>query len=78
MNNKEQIHALNSLRVLSVDMISYAKSGHPGICLGAAPIIYTLYSKHLNIDLDDDKWINRDRFVLSGGHASSLLYSMLF
>ena len=59
-------------------MIDKAKSGHPGVALGAVPIIYTLYSRHLNINLDDDKWINRDRFVLSGGHASSLLYSMLF
>ncbi len=69
---------INSIKCLSIDMINNASSGHPGVALGAAPIIYTLYKNHLNIDLDDDKWINRDRFVLSGGHASSLLYSMLF
>ena len=78
MNNKEQIHALNSLRVLSVDMISYAKSGHPGICLGAAPIIYTLYANQMKINPQDPVWPNRDRFVMSAGHGSALLYAMLF
>lgn len=74
----EDIKVINSIKGLSIDMISKAGSGHPGVALGAAPIIYTLYSRHLNIDLEDDKWINRDRLVLSGGHASALLYSMLF
>lgn len=69
---------INSLKGLSIDMIDNVKSGHPGIALGAAPIIYTLYSKHLNISLDNDKWMNRDRFILSSGHASALLYSMLY
>lgn len=78
MNNYEQIHALNSLRVLSVDMISYAKSGHPGICLGAAPILFTLYANQLRINPADPKWPNRDRFVMSAGHGSALLYAMLF
>ena len=48
--NPNMIHSLNSLRILSVDMISYAKSGHPGICLGAAPIIYTLYANQMKIN----------------------------
>lgn len=74
----EDVKIINSIKGLSIDMIDNASNGHPGVALGAAPIIYTLYSRHLNIDLDDDKWINRDRFVLSGGHASALLYSMLF
>lgn len=74
----EDIKIINSIKGLSIDMIDASKSGHPGVALGAAPIIYTLYSRHLNINLNDDKCINRDRFVLSGGHASSLLYSMLF
>lgn len=74
----EDIKIINSIKGLSIDMINKAESGHPGVALGAAPILYTLYSIHLNIDLDDDKYINRDRFVLSGGHASALLYSMLF
>lgn len=74
----EDIKIINSIKGLSIDMINKAESGHPGVALGAATILYTLYSRHLNIDLEDDKWINRDRFVLSGGHASALLYSMLF
>ena len=73
-----EIHSLNSLRVLSVDMISYAKSGHPGICLGAAPIIFSLYTNHLIANPADPKWPNRDRFVMSAGHGSALLYAMLF
>lgn len=74
----EDTKIINSIKGLSIDMINNSGSGHPGVALGAASIIYTLYSRHLNIDLEDDKWINRDRFVLSGGHASALLYSMLF
>lgn len=76
--NPDLVHSLNSLRILSLDMISYAKSGHPGICLGAAPIVYTLYTNHLKINPKDPTWVNRDRFVLSAGHGSALLYAMLF
>lgn len=76
--NPDLVHSLNSLRILSLDMISYAKSGHPGICLGAAPIIYTLYTNHLKVNPKDPSWINRDRFVMSAGHGSALLYAMLF
>lgn len=76
--NPDFEHSINSLRVLSVDMISYAKSGHPGICLGAAPIIFSLYTNHLKINPKDPNWINRDRFVMSAGHGSALLYAMLF
>ncbi len=68
---------VNALRVLAVDMIEKAKSGHPGIALGAAPILYALYSKHLNIVPSDDKNILRDRFVLSAGHGSSVYYATL-
>ncbi len=78
MNNKDAIHSLNSLRVLSVDMISYAKSGHPGICLGAAPLLFSLYTNHLQINPAVPTWPNRDRFVMSAGHGSALLYAMLF
>ena len=74
----DDIRIVNSLKGLSIDMINNAKSGHPGVSLGATNIIYTLYSRHMNVNIDDDKWINRDRFVLSGGHASALLYSMLY
>lgn len=76
--NPDLVHSLNSLRILSLDMISYAKSGHPGICLGAAPILYTLYTNHLKINPKDPNWPNRDRFVMSAGHGSALLYAMLF
>ena len=74
----DDIKIINSLKGLSIDMINNAKSGHPGVSLGATNIIYTLYSRHMNVNVNDDKWINRDRFVLSGGHASALLYSMLY
>lgn len=69
--------ALNVLRGLSLDMITNAKSGHPGICLSAAPMLYTLYTRHLVSDPRNPTWINRDRFVLSAGHASALYYSLL-
>lgn len=69
---------INNIKALSIDMIEKAGSGHPGIALGAAPIIYTLFAKHLNISTSDSKWLNRDRFVLSAGHGSALLYATLF
>lgn len=75
LNDKKMI---NDIRSLSLDMINEAGSGHPGICLGAAPILYTLYTYHLNFDLNKNDWCNRDRFVLSCGHASALLYATLF
>jgi len=66
-----------TIRSLCIDMINKANSGHPGMALGSAPILYTLFTKHLVADPKDPDWINRDRFVLSAGHASSLLYAML-
>jgi transketolase len=68
---------VSALRGLALDMICQAKSGHPGIALSAAPLIYTLYTRHLVADPSDPTWINRDRFVLSAGHASALLYATL-
>lgn len=70
--------SINYLKALAIDMINKAGSGHPGIVLGAAPIIYTLYKNHLNFSTTDPNWINRDRFVMSAGHGSALLYAMLY
>ena len=69
---------INQIRSLGIDMINEAKSGHPGIVLGAAPIIYTLYANHLRFDRDNPNYFNRDRFIMSAGHGSALLYSTLF
>jgi len=70
--------AINSIKVLALDMIDKAGSGHPGIVLGAASIMYALYKEHLNVIPSNPNWINRDRFVMSAGHGSALLYSTLF
>ncbi len=67
-----------NIKGLGIDMIHQAKSGHPGIVLGAAPILYTLYKNHININTSDSSWIGRDRFVMSAGHGSALLYATLF
>ncbi|HHW79546.1 MAG TPA: transketolase [Acholeplasmataceae bacterium] len=68
--------AINTIRILGVDAINEANSGHPGIVLGAAPMAYALFSNHLNINVLEPKWLNRDRFVLSAGHGSALLYAI--
>lgn len=75
--NINDINAVNEIKALGLDMISQAKSGHPGIVLSAAPIIYTLYARHMNINPENPEWTNRDRFVLSAGHGSALLYATL-
>ncbi|MDE7263045.1 MAG: transketolase [Anaeroplasmataceae bacterium] len=77
MNNYIDTECLKTLRVIGAEMITKAKSGHPGIVLGAAPIVHTLFTRHLNIDSNDEKWFNRDRFILSAGHGSALLYLIL-
>ena len=69
---------INNLKTLSLEMINRAGSGHSGIVMSAAPLIYTIYAKHMNINTKDPNWLNRDRFVMSAGHGSALLYSTLF
>ena len=74
--NEEKI--VDQLRSIGIDMISEAGSGHPGIVLGAAPIIYSLYAHHLRIDPENPDFFNRDRFIMSAGHGSALLYATLY
>ena len=69
--------SVSTIRLLSVDMVQKANSGHPGLPLGAAPMAYVLWSRFLRFNPQDPKWPNRDRFVLSAGHGSALLYSLL-
>ena len=75
-DNIDQL-SINTLRFLSVDAVQKANSGHPGMPLGCAPIAYMLYSKHMRHNPKNPKWLNRDRFILSNGHGSMLLYSIL-
>ncbi|MEH7120141.1 transketolase [Neobacillus vireti] len=69
--------AVTTIRTLSIDAVNAANSGHPGLPMGAAPMAYALWANHLNHNPKNPHWFNRDRFVLSAGHGSSLLYSML-
>jgi transketolase len=69
---------INTIRTLSIDAVQKANSGHPGMPLGAAPMAYVLWTRHLRHNPTNPKWPDRDRFILSAGHASMLLYSMLF
>src|SRR5215470_18682569 len=68
---------INTIRTLAIDAVQQANSGHPGAPMGLAPVAYTLWQEFLRYDPADPTWLNRDRFVLSNGHASMLLYSML-
>lgn len=68
---------INTIRVLSAEAVEKAKSGHPGLPLGAAPMAYTLWGKIMNHNPNNPSWVNRDRFVLSAGHGSALIYSLL-
>src|SRR6202789_4743162 len=69
--------SINALRFLAVDAVEKAKSGHPGAPLACSPIAYLLYHKFMKHDPSDPNWIDRDRFILSNGHASALLYGAL-
>ncbi|ANU19603.1 transketolase [Planococcus plakortidis] len=77
MSNQADQLAVNTIRTLSIDAIEKANSGHPGLPMGAAPMAYTLWTKHMNHNPSNPNWFNRDRFVLSAGHGSMLLYSLL-
>jgi len=69
--------SINTIRTLSIDMIEKANSGHPGLPMGAAPLAYVLWTEFMKHIPKNSKWFNRDRFVLSAGHGSALLYSLL-
>jgi transketolase len=73
-----QTLAVNTIRMLAVDAVQKANSGHPGLPMGAAPMAYALWTRHLRHNPHNPKWANRDRFVLSGGHGSMLLYALLY
>ncbi|MGG3191376.1 transketolase, partial [Priestia megaterium] len=77
MNSSIEQLSISTIRTLSIDSIEKANSGHPGMPMGAAPMAYTLWTKFMNINPKNPNWSNRDRFVLSAGHGSALLYSLL-
>lgn len=68
--------AIEAIRFLGVDAVNHANSGHPGIVIGAAPMLHVLFTKHLKVNTKNSKWFNRDRFILSAGHGSALLYAV--
>ncbi|MDZ4712427.1 MAG: transketolase [bacterium] len=80
MENKNTLEGLsiNTIRLLSADAVQKANSGHPGMPMGAAPMAYALWTKFLNFNPHNPDWANRDRFILSAGHGSMLLYSLLY
>ncbi len=72
-----QVRAINTIRFLSADGVQKANSGHPGLPMGAAAMAFSLWTRHLRHNPRNPKWAGRDRFILSGGHGSMLLYSLL-
>lgn len=78
LSKKIEEKIIGEIKSLGLDMVEEAGSGHPGIVLGAAPILYTLYLNHLRFDASNPNFYNRDRFIMSAGHGSSLLYSILY
>ncbi|MGK3150729.1 transketolase [Staphylococcus shinii] len=77
MNKEKDQLAVDTIRALSIDAVEQANSGHPGLPMGAAPMAYTLWTRHLNFNPQSKNFFDRDRFVLSAGHGSALLYSLL-
>jgi hypothetical protein len=80
MSENEELSqlAINTIRTLSIDAVQQAKSGHPGTPMALAPLIYALWNRVMRFDPQDPIWPNRDRFILSNGHASMLLWSVLY
>ena len=78
MSKYNEKKMVDDVRLLALDMINNAKSGHPGIVLSAAPMLYTLFANHMVYDIKKADWCNRDRFVLSAGHGSALLYATIY
>jgi transketolase len=80
MPNDQQLQekAINAIRFLSADAVEQANSGHPGLPMGTAAMAYTIWIRHLRFNPSNPKWSNRDRFILSGGHGSAMLYSLLY
>jgi transketolase len=77
-NSPQDEQRINAIRFLAVDAVQKANSGHPGLPMGAAAMAYTLFTRHLRFNPKDPHWLNRDRFVLSAGHGSMLLYALLY
>ena len=78
MSDQElELLCINTIRTLSIDAVQQAKSGHPGTPMALAPLVYTIWNRVMDFDPQDAIWPNRDRFVLSNGHASMLLWSIL-
>ena len=77
-NSPAEEQRINAIRFLAVDAVQKANSGHPGLPMGAAALAYTLWTRHLHFNPRDPHWLNRDRFVLSAGHGSMLLYALLY
>ena len=77
MTTEIETLAINTIRTLSIDTVQKANSGHPGLPMGCAPMAYTLWQRHLKHDPKQTHWFDRDRFVLSAGHGSALIYSLL-
>ncbi|MCA9921465.1 MAG: transketolase, partial [Anaerolineales bacterium] len=78
VDTKLETAAINAIRFLAADGVQQANSGHPGLPMGAAAMAYTIWTRHLRHNPTNPHWANRDRFILSGGHGSMLLYSLLY
>ena len=78
MQDEFQKKLINTIRFLAADAVQQANSGHPGLPMGAAPSAFTIWTRHLRHNPANPTWQNRDRFILSGGHGSMLLYALLY